>query len=79
MAECNCEDRVRELTNLLESMRAERKCSITLGTAAKGGEIKVYFDPLNPSEAMEIITNAYDIFADMKIQDSRIREGMKGL
>jgi hypothetical protein len=57
----------------------DRKCSITLGTASKGGEIKLYFNPLDPEGTAKIIKEAYDAFAMMKIHDSMVREGAKGL
>lgn len=39
----------------------QRKDSIEIGTASKGGGVKVYVDLTRPDEARRLIDNAYEL------------------
>lgn len=46
---------------LIGVLTNQRKDSITIGSASKGGEIKVYFDAGNMEEAKERIDKAMEV------------------
>jgi len=69
-----------DVVEKLEELKAlDRKCSITLGTPAKGGEVKIYFDPSDLEDAQVQVENAYAIFVYARIRDSMLRDGLLGL
>ncbi|MDI6898864.1 MAG: hypothetical protein QMC82_03440 [Methanolinea sp.] len=54
------------LGNYLHTTRQEGpvySSSITIGTPAKGGEVKVYFDPADPVDAEKRIREAFRLRA----------------
>ncbi|OQA17414.1 MAG: hypothetical protein BWY61_02129 [Firmicutes bacterium ADurb.Bin354] len=54
------------VTLIASTQRNERLCSIEMGTAGKGGVVKVYFDPLDIENAQTILQNTYVIRQEMQ-------------
>jgi hypothetical protein len=50
---------ITHFETITKAVKIERNSSITLGTPAKGGEVKVYLDLGNPEECGQRIVNAY--------------------
>jgi len=60
---------VNHINTIISAVKTpERKSSITIGTPAKGGEVKIYFDFSKPDDCSMQITQAFISMEDMKRQ-----------
>lgn len=50
-----------EVIHIHKTENPAYQSSLEIGTPGKGGNLKVYFNPKNPEEAEQLLTNAYEL------------------